>query len=226
MKDRNTLNTSQFKSGDKKAIIWDWNGTLLNDIQVCISCMNMLLQDRNIQQLTKETYRRIFTFPVKEYYKAAGIDFAKEPFEKPAMEFINLYHKNLHRAELFAGVQEVLKHFQQKGFHQSILSAMEHESLIVSLRNTGIFDSFNEISGIDNHYAHSKLEIGEELLERINYIKSEMLLIGDSLHDKEVADKLGIDYVLIANGHQSKERLINKTSKVLDKLEDVVEYLK
>lgn len=205
----------------KKAIIWDWNGTLLNDIVVCIDCMNILLKQRNLPQLSLQKYKQIFTFPVKDYYEKAGFDFSSEPFEEPAIEFIKLYHVNLYRADLFESVKKSLAFFKKQGYRQSILSAMEHDSLIRSLKDHDILDYFDEVSGIDNHYAHSKLEIGKGLLEDIGIATGDLLLIGDSLHDLEVAGELGIDCVLVANGHQSKERLLEKTENVVDNLDQV-----
>ena len=207
----------------KKAIIWDWNGTLLDDTEICVQCMNRLLDKRNLSLLDKEKYREIFTFPVKEYYNKAGFDFNKEDFKIPAMEFINLYHQHLYEAPLFPCVEDVLNHFKSKGHFQAVLSAMEHDSLVKSLKDKGVYNYFDVITGINDHYAHSKLDIGKELIDSIGFKKEEMLLIGDSLHDLEVANELGIDCVLVANGHQSKERLLVKTSHILDKLSEVMD---
>ena len=206
---------------NKKAIIWDWNGTLLNDIDICISCINELLEKRRIKKIDKEEYVEIFTFPVKEYYKKAGFDFSKEEFEVPAMEFIKLYHESLKYACLHEGSTKILKSFRDLGFKQYVLSAMEHDSLIKSLKGNGIYEYFIHINGIDNHYAHSKLEIGKDLLKSIPYKKEEIILIGDTLHDKEVADGLGIDHVLVAKGHQSKRRLLQQTKFVFNDLSEV-----
>jgi len=206
---------------NKKAIIWDWNGTLLNDIDICISCINELLEKRRIKKIDKEEYVEIFTFPVKEYYKKAGFDFSKEEFEVPAMEFIKLYHESLKYACLHEGSTKILKSFRDLGFKQYVLSAMEHDSLIKSLKDNGIYEYFLHINGIDNHYAHSKLEIGKDLLKSIPYKKEEIILIGDTLHDKEVADGLGIDHVLVAKGHQSKRRLLQQTKFVFNDLSEV-----
>lgn len=215
------MQKSQLSFSNKKAIIWDWNGTLLNDIDVCISCMNILLTKRHIPILDKEKYRDIFTFPVRKYYEFAGFDFEREPFDKPALEFITLYHQHLHKADLFPVVKNLLNQFQSRGFYQSILSAMEHESLLMSLENLDIIDFFDEISGINDHYAHSKLDIGKDLLEKMNFHSNEIILIGDTLHDLEVANELGLDCLLIANGHQSKKRLLEKSSFVVDDLSEL-----
>jgi hypothetical protein len=58
-----------------KNIIWDWNGTLLNDITICIKSMNILLKERTLPLISEDKYRDIFTFPVRNYYEQLGFDF-------------------------------------------------------------------------------------------------------------------------------------------------------
>jgi phosphoglycolate phosphatase len=62
-------------------IIWDWNGTLLNDMVICIECMNTMLNKRSLPQLSSDHYREVFTFPVREYFLQIGFDFSTEDFE-------------------------------------------------------------------------------------------------------------------------------------------------
>lgn len=207
---------------NKQAIIWDWNGTLLDDVDECIRCINRLLQQRNLPLLTKKVYRSIFTFPVKEYYRAAGFDFEKEDFEMPALEFIRCYHQLLKNSNLFPDVVQMLEYFKDKGIKQCILSAMEHNSLVDSLKEKNIFGYFDIVAGIDDHYAHSKTEVGMKLIRQLPFEKEKILMIGDSLHDLEVADELGIECLLIANGHQSKERLTAHTEDVIDDIGGVI----
>ena len=208
-----------------KAVIWDWNGTLLNDTDICIKGINTLLKDRNLNSLSKEVYRDIFTFPVKDYYEMAGFDFSKEEFEVPAIEFIKQYHELLPTASLFEMARPVLSKLKKLGVKQYVLSAMEHKSLVKSLKENRIHDYFVDINGIDNHYAHSKLEIGIEMLKNVPFKKEEILLIGDTLHDKDVASGLGVNCILIANGHQSKKRLLKQTDAVLNDLGNLFNYL-
>lgn len=204
---------------NKQVLIWDWNGTLLDDAYFCVQCMNEVLSKRNLATIDKEIYREIFTFPVKEYYRKAGFDFSIENFEIPAMEFIDLYYKGLSAAPLYPEAVEILTHFHEKGFYQAVLSAMEHDNLVKSLKDKGIADFFDEVSGINDHYAHSKLEIGEDLVKKIDFPKESILIIGDTLHDLEVGNGLGIDVLLIANGHQSAKRLRKQTKNVIDNLD-------
>lgn len=215
----------QIGSQNIKAVIWDWNGTLLNDIDICIYCVNKLLENRNIKTINREKYVDIFTFPVRDYYEKAGFDFSKEKFEVPAMEFIHLYYQNLKNAKLFSESESILQEFKQQGIKQYVLSAMEHKSLVKSLKDYGIYDFFIDINGIDNHYAHSKLDIGRGLSKNIPFEKNEIILVGDTLHDKDVADGLGVNHILLANGHQSKKRLQEKTSLVLNNMHEFLNLI-
>ena len=123
----------------QKTIIWDWNGTLLNDIDICIHAMNNMLEKRNLDKLSTERYKDIFTFPVKDYYAMAGIDFNIHSFDEMADEFISQYYRDLPKATLFKDVHEVLKIINGKGIQQVIISAMEHNALVDSLKHFEIY---------------------------------------------------------------------------------------
>jgi len=202
----------------KKTIFWDWNGTLLDDLEICLAGINILLEERNLPLLEKNRYRQIFTFPVKDYYQEAGFDFSDEPFEIPAEEFILHYKVLLPQALLFQDVKIVLQYFQELGFRQFILSAMEQKSLEESIENRGITPFFDGISGINNNLAHSKLENARELISNYKINPKESILIGDTIHDAEVAGDIGIDVVLVARGHQSEERLQKTGLPVINNL--------
>ncbi len=205
----------------KQIIIWDWNGTLLNDVQMCVNCMNELLERRNLARLSLERYRNVFSFPVKDYYEKIGFDFSREDFEVPAKEFMDLYHRFLPETKLFPCAKEVLEHFKKRGFRQLILSAMEHNSLMTTLEEREILSYFDAVSGIDNIYAGGKTEMAHAFLDRLGLDSKEMIFIGDTLHDMEVAQTLGIDYLLVAAGHQSKNVLLSKTARVVNRLSEI-----
>ena len=71
-------------------IIWDFNGTILSDMQICIDSVNEMLSRRELETIPDiEAYRRIFDFPVIDYYRRLGFDFSKEPYEELAKTWIN-----------------------------------------------------------------------------------------------------------------------------------------
>lgn len=206
-------------------IIWDWNGTLLNDAWLCVEVMNKMLSDRNLAPLTLQKYRSIFNFPVKNYYQKLGFDFNSEPFESVGMEFMIMY--NLRQAEccLFAEAPDVLKSLMEKGYKQSILSAREENELKIETKQLGVADFFDHISGLGDPFAHGKSEIGKTLVNSLHVPAENILFIGDTSHDAEVAAFLGLQCILIPNGHLSEDRILSCNVPVVHSLHELLEIL-
>jgi phosphoglycolate phosphatase len=190
-----------------KAIIWDYNGTLLNDIEIGIESINIMLSKRGLPLLTSESYREVFTFPVKDYYEKLGFDFQKEDWDLTAQEFITNYTKRLPQSDIFPEARVLLNLFKKQGKKQFILSAMEMNMLKESTQELNIQGFFNEISGINNIYASSKIENGKNLFHKHQLKAEDVCLLGDTVHDYEVAQSLGCHCYLIASGHQSFKKL-------------------
>ena len=204
-----------------ESIIWDWNGTLLNDVGTAIDSINYLLKDRKLPPLTLVRYLDVFTFPVQNYYEQIGFDLKNEPFEIPANQFIAIYNKAVESCGLHGGSIPVLQHFQKQGCRQFILSAMEQKNLEKTIIENNIDHFFEVLCGLSDNYAASKVENGKALILQKGIKPEQTLLIGDTTHDFDVANAIGCKCVLVANGHQSKVRLLQSGAKVLDNLEDI-----
>lgn len=208
--------------GKAGGIIWDWNGTLLNDTRQAVEIMNQMLTRRGLQALSVDQYKSVFTFPVKDYYLKIGFDFQTEPFEVPALEFIDLYNSQVKDCSLHFDTLKVLNHFQSVGVKQYILSAMEQEVLNDCLKHYQIDVFFEHVSGLDNFYAASKMLNGQRLITELKLDPSDLVLIGDTVHDFEVATELGCQCILIADGHQSKAVLQATGVLVIDSIRQLV----
>ena len=205
-----------------KHIIWDWNGTLLNDRHFCIDIMNNVLRRRGMAEMTEAWFLENFCFPVKTYYEKLGFDFEKEPFDVSGSEFINEYMERIHEPELHPEVPEVLQSVEDMGMGQSILSAASQPMLDGILKDHHIAPFFMRILGQDNHYAYGKEEIGRKWVNELHYGPHEILFVGDTLHDKEVADAIGADCALVSNGHVSQERLEKTQSPVFKNVNEII----
>lgn len=199
-------------------IIWDWNGTIINDVDLCINIVNGVLERRNLPKLTKEKYKSIFTIPVKDYYLKAGFDFTKESFEKLGKEWMDEYEERKFECNLYDDLINVMNAISDSGLEQSILSAYMQENLVYMIKYFEIEKYFSHIVGLDNIYAAGKLELGKNLIQKLGNGKSKALVIGDTIHDFEVAKEIGADCVLISNGHQSSERLRETGGSVFNSL--------
>ena len=206
-------------------IIWDWNGTLLDDVELCFSVINSVLTKRGLQPIKDiNAYRDIFGFPVIDYYRRAGFDFDIEPFEIPAAEFIELYHSDNSRFRLFDSAAKILTAVKKMGMRQVILSASEINNLHSQIGLFGIKPYLDDILAISNIYAGSKINVGQEYIIR-NKIEN-AVIIGDTVHDYETAKSLGVDCILVANGHQHKHMLLECGVPVFDNIKSISLTLK
>jgi len=206
-------------------IIWDWNGTLFDDVAWCIKVINTMLAKRGIATLRNVAdYHNAFCFPIIQYYKNLGFDLKSEPFEDLAAEYISLYHSDKSgNCGLYPDTLTVLDYIRKNGITQTILSASETSNLLSQIDEFHISHYFDEILGLSNIYAKSKIDIGLDYIARKGV--SNAILIGDTKHDYEVANALGADCILIANGHQSKEALLSCHTLVLDDISSAIWHI-
>ena len=209
----------------ERIIFWDWNGTLLDDARTCMNTMNQMLERRNMPLLNLELYKEVFSFPVIEYYKKIGFDFNRESFKNLSLEFIDAYNLALGSAPLVGGAKKVLEYFKGAGRKNIIVSAMKQDMLERSVHEKKIGNLFTDILGIDNIYAASKSEMAISYVEKEGLDISDILFIGDTEHDYEVAEEIGCRCILIADGHQSEERLRATGTIVLPSLTSLLDAI-
>ena len=205
-----------------KHIIWDWNGTLLDDVEVVINVMNSLLKKRKMPVIDRERYLQIFDFPVINYYITLGFDFSLEPFEIIANEYVELYRDAYSACNLQQDAKKILKLINDSNITQSILSASEQTYLDESVNFYKISDFFVKLLGLNDHYAVSKVESGKIFLQDLSLNPKEVLLIGDTIHDYEVSKAIGCDCILVTCGHQHLNKFKNYDVTVYNSLSDLI----
>ena len=206
----------------EKHIFFDFNGTIINDVDLCLDLLNQILTKQNKKNLTMEEYKNVFTFPIRDYYIAAGVDFNIESYESLAKWFIKVYQPLSMKCGLFDGIVDTFKALKNEGYNLYILSASEKNNLLEQCQNYEIDKYFIDILGIDNIHAASKVSIAIDYMNKHNIKGSDVLFIGDTLHDLEVAEAMGARCMLVSCGHQSKEVLSKGNVKIIDTINDLI----
>jgi len=191
---------------------------LLDDTQACVNSINVLLSKRGVATIDEPHYRDIFGFPIIDFYRRLNFPLESENWDLVAREFHDVFLADT-TFKLQSATVKTLKEIQSKNIEQSILSASEQSILDDMLAEYCIRDFFTHVCGVNNLYGNSKIEIGQKLLTQITVPPKAIVIVGDTLHDVEVAHALGISCVLIAQGHQSRERLEQADVPVFDDLD-------
>lgn len=204
-----------------KYVIFDFNGTILDDTDVGMAAENHCIKEFGLDRgpLTKDEYLHVFTFPVKDYYEKVGFDWNVHSFEEVGACWVKWYRALKDGYKIHDGVLEILKQNREKGIKNVIISASSLDVMKQQLVELGILEYFDEVLGIDNIYASSKVDIA------LNWIKDknpeDCIMLGDTLHDLDVARAMKVECILIAKGHQAKDVLLEKYDTVVDDIRQV-----
>ncbi len=199
-------------------ILWDWNGTLLDDTTAALRTLNIMIKERGGHPIGMPFYLDNFAFPVRPFYDKIGITAKDEDdWNYIAREYHEVYlrqQKALNRDAIAA-----LDAAKSAGCRQSIVSALRQDLLEEETSRYGVSGYFDFLYGSNNLDGASKLSRARELMDTLaaqnpNTLNPStsrrdrhIVLIGDALHDKEVADAIGIPCVMCAQGSHAAWRL-------------------
>ena len=208
---------------NKKHIIFDWNGTLIDDAWIFVDILNVLLIKRNLNQIHLNDYQELFCFPIINFYQNLGFDVTPEAFNILKEEFVVEYNKRQFLAQLFPDTIDTLNSIICHNIKLSILSASNQQILNSLTDFYSINHFFLNILGVDNYEAVGKEELGVELLKNLKVPLDDIIMIGDTDLDYKVSQELGIECKLISRGHQSYKRLSLIDCSVISGLKDLLE---
>ncbi len=200
-----------------KFIFWDFNGTILDDAYLCYEILNIMLKEVDRPTVTYEDYLMIFDFPVRDYY-AKVYDLEKTSFDVLAKRFIELYQPMSLSAPLHKNIVEVVNYYKARGYKNVVLSASEINNLKAQLEHFGILDLFDDVLGTSNIHAKGKIEVAESYIKKHHIQGEDSVMIGDTLHDAEIARILGVRPILFNKGHQHPTRL-----KMYETIDDLLQ---
>ncbi len=204
-------------------VIWDFNGTIIDDLGIGLRIQQVMLSERGLPAPTLERYLDTFDFPIRDWYAGLGYDVSR--YEDLAQVWGGLYDRAALSCGLNAGVRELLEAFEAAEIEQSVLSASHRPQLLFLLKRLGVLEFFGHVAGLENNLADGKMHLGRELIERTGLLPEKTLLIGDTTQDLLAANAIGCDHALVAMGHQSKARLLKATPHVYSSFAELKEAL-
>lgn len=208
-------------------VIWDWNGTLLDDAWLCVEILNGLLREAGLAPLTVDEYRADFSFPVLGFYERRGFDFRTHSFDEVSRRYISAYNQRRYECHLQPGTLPALERLRAAGVEQSVLSAYHEETLREVVAHYQLTHFFTRLSGLDNIRADGKVARGQAHLRALELHEAPhtVVLIGDTAHDHEVAQALGADCLLLEHGHMHPERLADRGVPMAGSLSSAADWV-
>ena len=209
-----------------KHIIWDFNGTLLNDTQLSLDVDNNVFEKLGIPAITLDDYRNNMTMPVRDFYPAVGVDDSIHSYETIARLWLDEFNQKAVGVGLVSGALDAIRFFHGQGRSQSVLSASYEPSLRKQCEALGLTPYMADISGLEDESASKKTEIGRRQLRELGLEGRDVVLIGDMLTDAHLAEDLGAACILVSWGHNDLKRLLSSGLPVARDFGELEEILK
>lgn len=205
-------------------IVWDWNGTLLDDLDIVVESLNVGTAAFDIPPIDEDGYRDHFTRPVRAFYDSL--------FRRPVSDmewghlnktFHDEYYSRAHRAPLTAGSVEALDRVIDLGWSQSLLSMSIHDYLVDAVRSRGIADRFTVIDGLTASTGGLKSRHLETHLASLGPDRESVVLVGDTPDDAAAARQVGAAVILYDGGSHHLPTLQSMGAPVAHTLSDAVD---
>ncbi|MBR3439227.1 MAG: HAD family hydrolase [Clostridia bacterium] len=206
-------------------IIWDWNGTLLDDVSASLRSVNDMLVKRGKPPIDIDRYRECIGVPIKHFYEQV-FEIEKEDYSLLLKEYNEgyEYYVNLD-CGIADGAVGLLEEIKQAGAKQIIVSSCEKNQLFAAVKKSGVGGYFDAVLGADDYFATSKIDRARDYLKNNLPEKSKLLAVGDLLHDYQLAAELGADCVLVKSGHEDTGRLLASGAFTADNVADVKRFI-
>lgn len=202
-------------------VIWDWNGTLQDDARAAWESVNDMLSRRDMPLITFEQYSSYIETPIIGFYRHI-FDLETITFEQIAKEFHEGYALHMQGHGLMDGALQVLDRLQDAGIKQVIVSSGEKNWIMSYAGRYGILQYFDAVLGADDLEAGSKVERARAYMEQCGVEAQHTLVVGDLLHDAEMAHAIGARCLLVAKGHQIRAHLEESGQPVTDDITGVL----
>lgn len=206
------------------AIIWDYNGTLIDDVNAALASVNDMLVKRNMPEITLEQYYSYIDTPIIKFYEHI-FDLNVVTFETIVKEFSSGYYKHISKNPLMKNADILLNCAKERKIKQILLSASNQAQICDTLSRLKVTDYFDVISGADNDNADSKLKRGLKVIEQMGIAPQNTVVIGDTLHDYKFAQSINAKCILTTKGHQGRKQFANTDAVIIDDLKEAMEYI-
>jgi len=209
-------------------VVWDWNGTLFDDLHVIIEAVNLGLEPLGLGPIDLDDYRTHYTRPVKVFYdRLAGRDMTEDEWHAIDSRFHDGYRELMRRARPTRDAVPALDAVRSAGIPQSLLSMFPHPDLVPLVSRLGLAHYFDRIDGLRGPPGDTKAGYLERHLAELigDADPSDVLVIGDTPDDAVAAAQVGARCVLYDNGSHHRAGLEVAGVPIVDSLLAAVEPL-
>jgi len=192
-----------------KNVIFDWSGTLSNDIIPVYTATMKVFETLGLKALSLEEYKKEFMLPYMDFYKKFRKDLKKEKVNELFFNEIN----SVKEPKLFSEAKELLEYLKKRDIKMAILSSHPEEKLKKEIKEQAVKKFFKGIYG----GVHNKVKTIKEIIKNENFKAKETAYVGDMTYDIEAGKKAKVIAIAVSWGYQNESKLLSKKPDIFVK---------
>jgi phosphoglycolate phosphatase-like HAD superfamily hydrolase len=205
-------------------LIWDWNGTVLDDFDVAFLSTNRSFRDAGLAEITTATYRELLQTPIRAFYAAVvGRDLSDEEYDSIESAFRTYYPLYEKQAVLSSGLPDLFRQWHDAGHTQSLLSLLPHDKLVPAVERHGLTSYFALVQGATLPYPDQKAVANHLAILHVD--PADAAMIGDLADDARAAQQAGVSVVPYSGGFGDPAYLAATGAPVAASLAEAVELI-
>ncbi len=182
-------------------VVWDWNGTLFDDLDIVIEAANVALSDLGMPSINEGSYRDHFTRPVRAFYDSLfGRPVTDDEWHYLNDTFHVEYMARADKAELTTDAVEAMTAADAKGWVQSLLSMSPQEWLEGIVGRKGVSRRFALVDGLTGGTGGLKADHLASHLRALSLDPDRTVVVGDTPDDAVAARHVGAHVILYDGG--------------------------
>ena len=193
--------------GRYSVIIFDWDGTLMDSIAGIVAAVQDAAREMGLPVPTAEVVKNLIGLGFHDLLKAALPSLPRER----SKEFIAAYGRHFltHQSTmtLFSGVPELLHELRVRGLRLAVATGRSRCRLQLALSSTGVGELFASTRCAEETNAKPHPAMLLALMEELEVDRQDVLMIGDTCHDIQMALSAGVDALAVGYGAQPPRSL-------------------
>lgn len=215
---------SEPRVGRVRHVVWDWNGTILDDNDAVVTAVNEVCVAFGRDTIDLDQWRSIYRRPLLDcYQELLGQELSTDDWAEIDRLYHNAYRKLLPTTRLTPGIPDELFRWREAGGSQSLLSMWFHHELVPLVTEHGLAELFTRIDGLlVDVGGHGKADHLVEHLAAQELDPADVLLIGDVVDDADAAATAGARCVLVTTGVMNRAALEGRDVPVVDSIAEAL----
>lgn len=205
-------------------VIWDWSGTLIDDVALSLGAVNRMLEVRGLEALSTDRYRELYTFPMDGLFRSLGLfpeGGQPEAFTALVDEYVEGYTRRAMRFNLRPGAREALERMKEAGHDQVLITSSRNSVLRKQVYRSRLGGYFESVLGTWSSLPANTCTVARMYLTSRGIGGGGAVFVGDTTGVADTAREIGSRCVLVSGGHESRRRLGAAGCRVFGGLDEV-----